>query len=336
MRQRTLRRQIALVLAAVALPCFLLAIGVAAIQNYQAIKEDYANSMQARIGAVRSLIADTVLHQEIQVQEVVDRVARYAPQEKLALFTAGMHLHRPGNTWYVVDGRGRILIAPDPFSDYVGLDFSSMVMSGNGRKVLHHQSLLTRRSMVSVQCPLGEGMQLIVEIDLANIIPAMSHFKENQLFAGEHFFVLSPTGQVIYHPDRTLVRSRANFGFAMKKKSRPDANGFFTYLYEGEKYIALSEPFTVPTGWTMYYSLPWRVMFTKAAGAAAGQAGLLLFLFSLLFFILLQILNHYFSQPVSRLIEALQSSEKSGGLEIRPDMTAGIRELETILRAIKN
>ncbi len=336
MSHRSLRKQVALVLSTVALPCFILVIVVAAIRNYQAVKEDYANSMRARIGVVRSLIADTVLNQESQVLNLVDRVVWLMPQEKLAVIARDLHLHRPGNTWYVVDGRGRVLLAADPFSEYVDLDFSCMGIPGNGQKVLHRQSLLTKRSMVSVQYQLGEEMQLVVEIDLANIIPNMAHFTENQLFIGEHFFVLSPSGKVIYHPDRTLVRTRANLKFAMKNISKPDANGLFTFLYQEEKYIALSEPFTVPTGWTMYYSLPWRVMFDKAARVVVGQVGLLILLFSLLFLLLVQILNYFFSKPVSRIVAALHSSDKSGEFEISPDMTGGVMELETILLAIKN
>ncbi len=176
---------------------------------------------------------------------------------------------------------------------------------------------------------------MIVERSLANIIPALASFEDGKLFEDEMFFVLSTTGQTIYHPDRSLMATRHNLGFDLKNITSPDETGLFSFFYQGQKFIALGEQFTEPDNWIIYYCIPEAVANKTIKKNLINQLIFLLLLFLLLFFILQRFFNNFFATPINNIVNALKRSDKETQLPLSSSMSGNILEFNTIITAIR-
>lgn len=336
---RSLRQKINFTLLLLALIVFAVVALASGLLEYREVRAEYSRGMTAKISMARSLVADSVFQYDKYVRDVIGQSDdEEAVEEMLATLLDQLHFHSPEDTYYVLDSQGTVIIIADPYADYWGLDFGVLLPSKERSNITisHHQSLLTRQSVVSIQYPLPLGMYLVVERGLENIIPAMTHLQQSKLFSGELFFVLSSSGQVAYHPDTSLIKRRHNLAFDMKNKSLPDTDGQFSFVLNGIEYAALSEEFSVPPGWIIYYAVPQAEMVKVVQAEVINQVIGLLAIFVIIFLILQVALARFFTKPVSRIVDSLQRSHGGEGLVLTADMAAGTLELQTIIGEILN
>ncbi len=337
MAPQTLQKKINQILFLVATSLFLIVFLLTGVNEYRETKAEYSTVVRARINVARTLIKEVLFQTDVMVHTVLQA---YPDQDDLLSQLESSHVFElHGDVFYVLDPRGTVISISEPYSSFKGLDFSCMVSkeSSPDRQVLHHyQSILTNRSVVTIQYPLKDNYLLIVERSLSAITQFMSSFKKGKLYPGELFFVLSSNGRTIYHPNQVLVETRHNLAFDMKEVSKPDKGGFFSFVYEGRKYIAYSERFTEPGNWIMYYCIPTTVMTKVIKNIFVKQLLLLLLLFVLFFFIFRVVFNRYFSTPINNIVSALESSTPRVKLSISPLMSGGILEFDTIIKAIKS
>ncbi len=331
-----LRKKINLIFSVVTLVVLLIIALVSGVVEYQRFKAECSRTMKARINVARALIKDALFHTDPMIASVLNTSGPGRAKELFARLAASNYFKFYQDTFYILDPRGRVFLISKPYREYIGLDFSAMVPKKNGQTRQVHQSLLTKRSVVALQYALDDGYLLVIERSLENFTSIMADFAKGKLYDGEILFVLSATGRTIYHPDRTLMTTRYNLGFNLKSRSVPDESGLFSFTYNGESFIALSEQFTEPSDWIIYYSIPKSVMTGAVTKILFNQFASLLLLFFLLFFALHVVFNRFFSRPVSDIVKALEQSKQGDGLLLSSEISAGIVEFNTIIGAIKS
>ena len=336
MAPQPLRKKINLILSLVASAVFIVVFLLTGFNEYQETLSEYSTTMRARINVARTLTRDVLFHTDAMVQTVMHSHPD-SQEELLSQLAASRYFEFHGDSFYVLDPQGKVLVISEPYREYTGLDFSSMISadSGPNRQVQHHyQSLLTNGSVVTIQYPLNNGYLLVVERSLANIIPVIASFEDGELYPGELFFVLSTDGRTIYHPNNSLMETRHNLGFDLKEVTEKNSSGLFSFLYHGQKFITFSERFTEPDNWIIYYCIPKTVLTGAIKKILLSQLLFLLFVFALLFFIVRIVINRFFSYPVNSIVEALEQSRQGNTLALSPEMSGGIVEFDTIIEAI--
>lgn len=336
MAPQSLQKKINLTLSGVALAAFFAIALVTVFKEYRKIRLEYSTAMHARVNVARALMQDALFHTDTIVQSILQAHSTDL-QVLLSQLGATSFFELHGDSFYVLDSHGKVVEISKPYQEYEGLDFSAMISgsSGEERKVWHlYQSLLTNRSVVVIQYQLRDGYLLVVERSLENFISLMASFEAGKLFKNELFFVLSSTGQTLYHPNRSFMETRHNLGFDMKDRSLPDASGVFTFFYQKQSFIALQEQFHEPSGWNIYYCIPTSVMNDSLQKVLLYQLGFLLVFFLLLFLTLRIVFNKYFSRPVGNIVDALESTGERDDIVFSPEASGGIVEFETIMDAI--
>jgi len=336
MRFRSLKQKVNITLLFLALVVFTIVALVSGLLEYNEIRAEHSKIMAAKIGMARLLVGETIFEYDEYVTTILNESADKEVGELLADLLDLLHFPNPHDTYYVIDSQGKVILIAEAYVEYWGLDFNALLPSKDIEQPLvsHYQSLLTDSPVVGIQYPLPEGMRLIIERDLKNIIPTMAHLEAGRLFAGELFFVLSASGRVVYHPDSFLTNSRHNLGFDIKKKTSPDADGRFTFVLRGVEYDAASEEFSVPPGWVIYYAVPRAEIVRAVQTAVINHIVLLLTTFAAVFVILQIFWHNFFTKPVSRIVEGLQHSAENKGLQLTAEMAAHTLEFQTIIEEI--
>jgi len=335
---QTLRKKINLILSFVAIAVFVTVSVLTGFSEYQEILAEYSSAMRARINVARTLTKDVLFHTDTMVQKVL-RSHPDDPEELFSQLATSRYFEFHGDSFYVLDSQGKVIVISEPHSGYTGLDFSSMISaeSASTKKVQHHyQSLLTNRSVVTIQYPLDNGYLLVVERSLANITPVIASFEDGKLYDGELFFVLSTNGRTIYHPNHSLMETRHNLAFDLKDITEANDAGFFSFIYQDQKFIALNERFTEPDNWIMYYCIPSTVLNGAIQKFLMSQLLFLLCIFALLFFVFRIVFNRFFSHPVNSIVDALGQSGQGNTLNLSSEMSGGIVEFQTIIEAINS
>ena len=307
--------------------------------EYKRILADYSAAMHTRISVAQALLREELFRTDSLVASIGRTLDPASPESALSRLINSRFFTLLGETFYVLDPQGKVVAISKPYKEYIGLDFSAMapaVRAGNRRLVRYYQSLLTKRSVVAIQYRLDNEQLLVIERPLEQFVPIMAAFEEGRRYSGELFFVLSTAGQTIYHPDPTLMETRYNLGFDLKKQTAPDKDGFFTFVYHGHRYVAQREPFAEPSGWIMYYSVP----VSEMTGTIVRLLGRQILFLTVLFFLLLVVLHFvfiwFFSRPVHNLVAALERSDPENGLSIGTDDLGNMLELNTIAEAIQH
>ena len=305
--------------------------------EFNRIRVEYSAAMHTRISVAQALIREELFRTDSLVKSIGSQLDPGYPGTVLSRLLDARFFELQGDTFYVLDPQGIVIAISKPYSGYLGLDFSAMLPARKGKKrqVHYYQSLLSKRSVITVQYPLDKGKVLVVERPLDKFIPIMAAFKEGKRYAGELFFVLSTSGLVIYHPDRTLMETRYNLGFDLKNRTVPDKDGFFSFSYHGRKFIAQDRSFAEPQGWVMYYSVPAAVMTAAITRLLAGQLLFLAFVFFLLFFALNFVFHRFFTRPVRHLVKTLKGSDADQKLSLGANELGNILEFTTIAQAIE-
>ncbi len=335
MKSVTLGKKISRVMLIFAVFCFVITASVTGWWKWCELKKGYGEAMQARTKIASSLLGGIIHHHDYFVKSVVDLAANKPICEIFSALQADVNFKIHNDTFYVLDSHGRVICISAPYEEFKGLDFSAIVPPGKAPagNAFHHQSLLTTKPVISTSYPLPGGDTLVVEHSYDNFFKVMAHFEEGKIYDREIFFLLSATGQVVYHPDPELVKSRANFGFDMQDRTRPDTFGLFSFRYHGKKFLACSREFAVPAGWTLYYAVPTRDLLSIVKGEVIDSCGLLLVQFILLFTGLHLILNRFFANPMRKIVTALHDSGQENSLHLATELGVGIEEFNSVIAA---
>ncbi len=334
---RPLHIKINRVFILVAFVLFPVLVLLSGLVEYKRIRDEYSVAMHTRISVAQALIREELFRTDSLVASIGSELDPGDSGALLSRLIDGRFFELQGDTFYILGPQGIVSAISKKYDDYIGLDFSSMapMLQGRKRLVQYYQSLLTKRSVIAIQYPLQNENVLVVEQPLDKFIPIMAAFEKGRRYAGELFFVLSTAGQAIYHPDPTLMETRYNLGFDLKKRTAPDNDGFFSFVYHDRRFIAQSQPFIEPLGWVMYYSVPASEMTGSLLKLLGGQLLFLIFLFLVLFCTLHFVVTRFFTHPVGHLVEALEKSDMGKGLTLFGDDLGNISELRTIAQAIK-
>ena len=333
-----LRTRVNWILSGVVIFVFCIICLLSGFKRFDEIRAGYVVAMKARINVARAITTDVLFDTDDIIQSVLGSHSK-SLEDLFSQLSTFRYFEFHGDNFYILDPQGKVLHISEPYSEYVGLDFSSMasVQSGSKRQVQHHyQSLLTKQSVVTIQYPLEDGYVLVLERSLANITPIMASFEDGQLYEGELLFVVSENGRTIYHPNHTLMVTRYNLGFDLKNITEQNIAGLFSFSYKGQKFIALRERFVEPENWIMYYCIPTSVMTGVIINAFVNQLVFLFIVCLILFTVLRVVFNRFFSLPVNNIVDALESGRQVSGSSLSPGMSGGILEFDTIIEAINS
>ena len=335
-RRIPLHNRIQRIFLFVALALFPLIALCSGLLEFKRIREAYSLTMHTRLNVAQSIVREELHHVDGLVDSLRKTLDEQREEPLISRLVDARLFTLLGDTFYLLDETGKVVAISKPYQEYLGLDFSAMAPwpDTNSRQVHYYQSLLTKKSVVAISYPFGEGRQLVVESPADKFVPIMASFEGAKRYEGELFFVLCKNGLTVYHPDRELIRTRYNFGFELKHRTPPDRDGFFTFFCDGKKYIGLSAVFTDPSDWVMYYSIPASVLTHELLRRLSSQ---FLFLAALLIALLL-VLNiafaRFFARPVRSLVTSLEEADRTRELSLTEKDLGDIDEFQTIAEAI--
>lgn len=316
-----------------------LAVGLlSAFAKYIEVRNGYVEKMRSQVMVAQELILDFIFKHDGHVIEIVQQCPTGSVEEVKQYIQQAIHFHEMGDLYYLLDGDLKIVLVSGTFTSYVGLSRSHDTFLQSSDKISKvHQSLFSNKSVVSMQYPLSCGMTLVVERSMTNVIRSMRFFDKGRMFPTQTLFVLSSEGTVVYHSNAKLMKSRHNLAFEMEQWQSPIIDGLFSYNLHGERFFAYKQHFSVPRGWTIYFSVPTSLLF-----APIKQTVLLYLAFYLIFvggiFTVLQFLfNRYFSIPVGRIVESLESYDVARSEKVVvPRFAFGVEEFARIIDSINS
>ncbi|MCJ7603349.1 MAG: PAS domain S-box protein [Desulfobulbaceae bacterium] len=333
---RSLERKIRRILIVVFGLSLLVAAGVGTAGIYLAVRDEHISQMRSQVDIVQNLIDDYMLGYDDHILGIIRQSPEGSVDEVKSYLKKALHLHEPGDIYYLLDQNQRIVLISPPYESYEGMSISPKSFHRSSAEISDvHQSLFSDKTVITIQYPMAAGMTLIFERDLQSINRIMSSFDKSKVFDNQAIFVLTSEGKVAYHPETRLVKSRHNLAVDMRDWKLPVAGNLVTYQLYGQKYMAFKKILTVPRGWTIYYSVPAGELLSHVEKIVLSQLVMLFVFFGVVYFILQQSLNRYFSRPVRQIVKslALYNSEKPGEV-IEPEMSCDVQEFSAIIDAI--
>jgi PAS domain S-box-containing protein len=335
-KNRSLERNIRRILIAIFAFSFLVAAGVSSTGIYLTARDEYTGQMRSQVNIAQNLIADFIFGYDDHILGIIRKSPDGSVDEVKSYLKKALHFHSEGDIYYLLDPHHRIALISSPYESYEGMSIAPKSFHHSSSEISDvHQSLFSDKTVISIQYPMAAGMVLIFERDLQSITRIMSFFDKSKVFADQAIFVLTSEGKVAYHPETRLVKSRHNLAFDMRDWKLPAAGDLFTYQLNGKKYIAFQKPLTVPLGWRIYFSLPAGRLLSHVEKVVLGQLVMLLVFFAVVYFILQQSLNRYFSGPVRQIVKSIEryDTDRAGEM-IAPEMSCGVQEFSAIIDAI--
>ena len=260
------------------------------------------------------------------------------PEQRAALFEQEQLLNEAERLFYLLSASGKVTLLASKHRHLLGLDFSRLAHVKAGRQVSEvHQSLITNQSVISLSKSLADGSTLVMERNLATLIPPIDALSKGELLAEEILFILSRDGTVVHHPDPELVSARHNLGLEIKWSERWHPFGLALFRLYGESFVAHRQRLEARTGWSVIYAVPARLLILSTLKELAYQFLLLLVIFTTLFSALAITLNRYFSVPVKSMVAHLDRYSAEQGERVIPaSINHGIEEFGRITRSIND
>ncbi|MFH2122714.1 MAG: PAS domain S-box protein [Pseudomonadota bacterium] len=333
---RSLQHRLRSLLSLVAIVSFVFSAGLVGWFLYQRDLNDYAKVMHAQIKVIRSLIPLKLLQHDTSLKQLIETLPEGNEQMMLTVLRERMRFSDPLDIYYVLDRQGRVVQISEKFNTYLGFNPSHMVHMQEGRQVsLVFQSVFSQRSVVALQYPLKNGLLMIYERDVENLVPLLHNLEQGNVFPELSFFILSAEGVAVYHPDPSLVSTRYNLAFELKNLSVPDKRGLQSYLYHQQRYYTLRKQLDMPEGWTVYLQLPAQMLTTAIITSIAWQLAGMLVVFIAITLLLQYVLNRFFSEPVRNIVGSLSTYEPGCREPVIDDsQVSGVDEFSRIAAAI--
>jgi len=292
--------------------------------------------MRSQVNIAQNLIADFIFGYDDHILGIIRKSPEGSVDEVKSYLKNTLHFHGPGDIYYLLDQNQRIVLISPPYESYEGMSLSPKSFPRSSANISDvHQSLFSDKTVITIQYPMAAGMTLILERDLQSINRIMSFFDKSKVFDNQAIFILTSDGKVAYHPETRLVKSRHNLAFDMRDWKLPAAGNLVTYQLYGQKYIAFHKTLIVPQGWTIYFSVPAGQLLSHVEKVMLSLLVMMLVFFGVVYFILQQSLNRYFSRPVRQIVKSLAryDSEKAGEV-MEPHLACGVEEFSAIIDAI--
>lgn len=308
--------------------------------RYRAVRQDLLHHTRHTLDLAEAQIQDQVYHYNKHIQHLRSRLdTEAAPSRILAQVRRHLHLHGAKDVYYVLGPQGRARLLSPGYEAYQGFDFSSLASSkepskATGNSLAPYQSLLTQASVVPLIYTLPHGYRLVIERNLANILPAMERFQNSQQHEQGVFFVLTSNGRVVYHPRQEWVETRYNLGFLMQACTQITQHELCYYQFQDRSWLAMQRQLEVLPGWRMYYTLPQAVLLEQVFTAVAVQVGSLCLFVIVLFGLLQGLLQRFLTRPVGRISERIQHADTTGNLDLPASLARGCDELQQIIQAV--
>jgi len=336
MSSRSLQSRLRNLLFLVAIVSFIFSAAIVGWLQYQTDVNKYAKVLHAQIKVIKSLIPGKLLQYNTSLQQLIKTLPAGNDQMILAILRERMRFSDPLDIYYVLDRKGHVVQISEKFNTYLGFNPSHMEHVHEVRKVSQvFQSVFSKRSVVALQYPLKNGLRLIYERDVMNLVPLLKNLEKGNAFPEQSFFILSSEGVTVYHPDSSLVSTRYNLAFDLKNMSAPDKRGLQSYLYQQQKYYALREQLDIPEGWTVYLQLPAQKLTTAIITSIVWQLTGMLAFFIVITLLLQYVLNRFFSGPVRKIVVSLAAYEPGCEEPVIDDsQVAGVDEFSQIAVAI--
>ncbi len=330
-----LRRKIWWVLAVVGGIAFVASTALLTGTDLDRKQREYGRAMASQLNIAASLI-EAFVRQDVElIRRALDGrrgddlawVQRHVQEHAV---TAGRE-----DLVYVLAPDGRLKHAPAGLRHFLGLDLSHLSVISEGRAISRvHQSLFSRRSVVSLLFKTADASLLVLERDLRGIVPVIDHVARGEVLPGGQLFILSREGNVTYHPDPALVAARHNLGLELEQVKSADEQGVIRFVRHGRSFIAYRQSLEAPAGWQMYYAIPAELLRRAVLESVLLQALIMALSFIVLFVILGVAIERFLSAPVAGIVERLKDCR--GGAErcaIPESIGDGLVETTEIIRA---
>ncbi len=304
------------------------------------LKLNLVQAMSTTASTCSAIIADYFTRNQEMIRDyLADATAR----------KSGSIDHLPGrrrqradladDLFYVLDADRRIVRISQGFEPFLALDLSHMPVIREGQSISRvHQSIFTGQSVITMLFPLNDGQTLAVEKNLDDVRYLIRHFRIPGLQGKVLFFILSDDGTVVYHPDRSLVQSRARLGLSMTDWSAPDSFGLQSFRLGRTRYLAYRQKIEIPPGWTFYAAIPYPVVTRHILRLVAIQAFSICVTLLVMILLLNWLINRHLTRPVSALAEAMSDINPftDGEPALPPQPAASdTRELSEIVEAME-
>jgi len=336
-----LRRHIFKILFYVIFILFLFIAVGAGFYQYASFKKQYILSMQGQVNIAKSLIVSQLLKDDQRFTKIAAHASNeQSPARMLEYLSRTLLSFDPFDIFYILDSSGKIVrISISHKEAYLNLNFAHMNHVKNKKKISSvYQSIFSKQTVVALTYTLGFGYCLIIERDLKNIIPSLSHLEKGFLLPRQIIFLLDDQGKTMYYPDSDLVRTRHNILFDFKNYTKRGAGELSSYEYNGESFLAYTESLDIPERWQLFIQAPLSGMRNKIFKTMIWQFLLLSTIFIVVMVALQSVLNHFFSKPVHNIAMALASykSDKRQGAVIPEERAGKIKEFHQIIEAVNH
>ncbi len=303
------------------------------------LKLNLAQAMSTTAGTCSAIIADYFSSNRKLIRDYLDDTT--AREEGAIGHLLKRHRHQAGiadDLFFVLDAGQRIVQISAGFESFLGLDMGNMPVIRRGQAISPvHQSIFTGQSVITMLFPLNNGQTLAVEKNLDDVRYLIRHFRIPGLKGRVLFFILSDDGTVVYHPDRSLVESRARLGLAMTDWTAPDSFGLQSFRLDHTRYLAYRQQLKIPSTWTFYAAIPYPVIIRHILQMVAIQAVSICLTLLAMILVLNWLINRYLARPISELAGALSGINPfvDEQLALPPHLSDDTREIHEIVGAME-
>ena len=319
--------------------CTLIGVSLfSAFGKYIELRDSYTERMRSQVLVAQELIRDFIFKYDKYLLEISKHCPAESTLQVKEYLHKKIHFHETGDLYYVLDKEQKIFSISEQYSSYNGMRLSHNRFLQSAERISRvHQSIFSNKSVVSIKYPMSCSMTLVIERSIDNVIKSMGFFDKGRMFANQTLFVLTTEGTVAYHSDARLMKSRHNLGFEMVEWNPPAIGDLFSYQLQGEKFFAYKEQFSIPKGWTIYFSVPASLFFDPIKKSVFLYLAVVLVFVVIIFMVLQSMFSHYFSLPVNRIVEALDSYDVTKKAQAVPSESAyGVEEFAHIIDSINS
>ncbi len=312
---------------------------VAALE-YRDSKDEMTQILRGRVAVIEGTIQELLRQEQQHIEHLVSELALGGNANDKQFIENAHYVSGEGNVFYLLDRAGKIeqISDPDIHGQFLGLDFSHLefVMEMDLISSVY-QSLITRRSVISLLTVVEDGRLLVLEKDLKDFVPLLAQFERGEMLTGELLFVLSKDGAVIYHPETRLIQSRHNLGVELMERTGPDSQGLIGFKLGTTHYYGVGRELALPLGWRLYDVVPSRHLTNHAIGKIVIQVLVLVGVIIVLMVTLGWLLQRYYSGPIAKVIHSLSAYQADHRQNHFPtSMSNNILELSNLITAVNS
>jgi len=297
------------VLLQLSITSFIISIGIMGLMETSSVINDYSNIMHSQVVMANSLIRSSILYYHDEWKKTAENAFFMDSTQLISYIRKTLILRDKSDIFYILDKDNTIIQISGKYQEtFLKLDFTQMPqLNGSNNISKVYQSIITNKPVIALKYHINNNFTLIIERDLETIMPLMSHFENNPIFKDQMIFILTHEGIVVTHPDNSMVITRYNLGFDLKKLLNVNKENLTISSIDNQKYIAYQKNIDIPAGWEIYYMIPLVQIIIKIFTAIVIQIVYLSIIFLVIFVSINNIIYRYFSKPVLKIVNSINS-----------------------------